>query len=180
MNVSSHREYSTTTSTNPHRSAHSLSNSICPPIFFFFFLNDPPPPEIYPLPLHAALPISRERLGQRRRPLSRLGKEVAEAHDRGERVVQIVRHAGDQLTNRRHFLRLYELLLQPAPLRLVLEYQDCGPRLRHGDHGEQQDALAEPDLHRGRRGLGDGAGHRRSEEHTSELQSQSNLVCRLL
>src|SRR2546429_8843208 len=27
--------------------------------FFFFFLNDPPPPEISPLPLHAALPISR-------------------------------------------------------------------------------------------------------------------------
>src|SRR2546429_8271858 len=26
--------------------------------FFFFFLNDPPPPEIYPLPLHDALPIS--------------------------------------------------------------------------------------------------------------------------
>src|SRR5256885_16261559 len=25
---------------------------------FFFFLNDPAPPEIYPLPLHAALPIS--------------------------------------------------------------------------------------------------------------------------
>src|SRR2546430_10803678 len=31
------------------------------------------------------------------------------------------------------------------------------------------------------RGAGWGAGHRgRSEEHTSELQSQSNLVCRLL
>src|SRR6201992_2651876 len=27
----------------------------CPPPFFFF--NDPPPPEIYPLPLHDALPI---------------------------------------------------------------------------------------------------------------------------
>src|SRR6202046_5004080 len=25
--------------------------------FFFFFLNDPAPPEIYPLPLHAPLPI---------------------------------------------------------------------------------------------------------------------------
>src|SRR3989441_9812804 len=25
--------------------------------FFFFFLNDPPPTEIYPLPLHDALPI---------------------------------------------------------------------------------------------------------------------------
>src|SRR2546428_2441819 len=27
------------------------------PIYFFFFFNDPAPPEIYPLPLHAALPI---------------------------------------------------------------------------------------------------------------------------
>src|SRR2546430_6037693 len=34
---------------------------------------------------------------------------------------------------------------------------------------EQSDALREQ-----------GAGSRRSEEHTSELQSQSNLVCRLL
>src|SRR5438105_14579645 len=44
---------------------------------------------------------------------------------------------------RRHFLRLYELLLQPPPVRLVLE-------------------------------------HQRSEEHTSELQSRVDLVCRLL
>src|SRR2546430_14784320 len=28
---------------------------------FFFFLNDPPPPELYPLPLHDALPISPTR-----------------------------------------------------------------------------------------------------------------------
>src|SRR2546430_15067861 len=28
---------------------------------FFFFLNDPAPPEIYPFPLHAALPISAAR-----------------------------------------------------------------------------------------------------------------------
>src|SRR3712207_6918764 len=27
--------------------------------FFFFFLNDTPTPEIYPLPLHAPLPIGR-------------------------------------------------------------------------------------------------------------------------
>src|SRR5688572_31139618 len=33
---------------------------------------------------------------------------------------------------------------------------------------------------RQRRGPSREAGHRRSEEHTSELQSQSNLVCRLL
>src|SRR5260370_3132978 len=28
------------------------------PLLLFFFLNDPPTPEIYPLPLHDALPIS--------------------------------------------------------------------------------------------------------------------------
>src|SRR6266853_1949327 len=33
---------------------------------------------------------------------------------------------------------------------------------------------------RAQRILGRGPGWRRSEEHTSELQSQSNLVCRLL
>src|SRR2546427_7449885 len=39
--------------------------------------------------------------------------------------------------------------------------------LEHADHRRRRDALAQ------RRGP-------RSEEHTSELQSQSNLVCRLL
>src|SRR5258708_23673046 len=29
-----------------------------PPLFFFFFFNDPATTEIYPFPLHAALPIS--------------------------------------------------------------------------------------------------------------------------
>src|SRR5256885_17254507 len=33
--------------------------------FFFFFLNDPATPEIYPLPLHDALPICREICGRR-------------------------------------------------------------------------------------------------------------------
>src|SRR3989441_10446659 len=30
---------------------------LAPVLFFFFFFMDPAPPEIYPLPLHAALPI---------------------------------------------------------------------------------------------------------------------------
>src|SRR2546430_15312603 len=81
-----------------------------PLFFFFFFLNDTPPTEIYPLPLHDALPICP-------RPLA----------------------AGT------------------APRR----------RLRRADVRHREPA---------------GRGHRRprSEEHTSELQSQSNLVCRLL
>src|SRR5258706_5633620 len=90
--------------------------SLCPLIFlsvllllcfFFFFFNDPATTEIYPLPLHDALPIYR--VGD----VARVGAEVlgrgpADRHDRA------------------------------APLA------------------------------------------QRSEEHTSELQSLTNLVCRLL
>src|SRR2546425_3727060 len=39
---------------------------LCEITFFFFFFNTPPPPEIYPLPLHAPLPISRRRTRARR------------------------------------------------------------------------------------------------------------------
>src|SRR2546429_2451643 len=35
-----------------------------PFFFFFFFFNDPAPPEIYPLPLHDALPISSQKSRQ--------------------------------------------------------------------------------------------------------------------
>src|SRR5258708_32316909 len=36
-----------------------ISSGLLPlSLSFFFFLNDPAPPELYPLPLHAALPIS--------------------------------------------------------------------------------------------------------------------------
>src|ERR1044072_8054960 len=38
---------------------------------YFFFFNDPPPTEIYPLPLHDALPISRRRRARTRRPRGR-------------------------------------------------------------------------------------------------------------
>src|SRR2546426_3304593 len=35
-----------------------ISFSVAPSFSFFFFLKEPPPTEIYPLPLHAPLPIS--------------------------------------------------------------------------------------------------------------------------
>src|SRR2546430_3347747 len=103
--------------------------------FSFFFLNDAPPTEIYPFPLHAALPIPRPRLGVREGPL-----------------------ADDE---------------PPLPAERV------PPAVRGGD------GAGEPELGRGGlrvlHGQPDRAGRQdRSEEHTSELQSQSNLVCRLL
>src|SRR2546430_13611831 len=88
-------------------------------ISFFFFLNDPATTEIYPLPLHDALPIKRRGLGRPpglggRSPPSALGHPP------------------------------------PQPQR-------------------ETAALSSPF-----------SACLRSEEHTSELQSQSNLVCRLL
>src|SRR2546427_3668180 len=52
----------------------------------------------------------------------------------------------------------------------------------HADAGLQQRAVPRIGraLHRSFAGRGAGSVPRRSEEHTSELQSQSNLVCRLL
>src|SRR2546430_7716739 len=89
-----------------------------PSYIFFFFLNDPAPPEIYPLPLHAALPIPAQR--------GRDDEPVSAVVPRHHRPAVVARDDDD------------------APLDIwVLPVE-------------------------------------RSEEHTSELQSQSNLVCRLL
>src|SRR5688572_32728141 len=52
-----------------------------------------------------------------------------------------------------------------------------GPHLVHRTERHLWAARSDP---RRYEGLGRTQGPRRSEEHTSELQSQSNLVCRLL
>src|SRR2546430_11448995 len=57
-----------------------------------------------------------------------------------------------------------------AAHRAGLREAQGGPLLREGERL----------LHRHQAGLPDRGGPLRSEEHTSELQSQSNLVCRLL
>src|SRR2546430_13497970 len=49
-----------------------------------------------------------------------------------------------------------------------------------GHRAEEAAAHLEIDLHRAGLGGHQVRARRRSEEHTSELQSQSNLVCRLL
>src|SRR5256886_6852715 len=103
-----------------------------------FFLNAPAPPEFSPLPLHAPLPIFRERR-------LRLGPPGARLHGSGgapppARRDRLPDGAGAALPRR-----------GPRPPQAAVR---CGARRE--------------------RPLG------RSEEHTSELQSQSNLVCRLL
>src|SRR5215510_16569449 len=50
---------------------------------------------------------------------------------------------------------------------------------RQGRPGQAADASHDDDDQQ-HDGHGDGQGHRRSEEHTSELQSRGHLVCRLL
>src|SRR2546421_9353886 len=101
---------------------------------FFFFLNDTAPPEIYPLPLHAALPIP----------------------DVDGRDQDVDRRA--RLANR-------------AKQRLLVELPEAGP----GALGKERTAAAQPaDPHPA------AVRAHRSEEHTSELQSRSDLVCRLL
>src|SRR2546430_12406342 len=71
---------------------------------------------------------------------------------------------------------IYTLSLHDA-LPILAELSDRVPNSATatalGVHDEYRDVA----LQRDHEGVGE---HRRSEEHTSELQSQSNLVCRLL
>src|SRR5205809_5203918 len=74
---------------------------------------------------------------------------------------------------------LYFFISTPAPTEIyTLSLHDALPIFAHGDgaghirrRGEAR-ARREPD--------GEGRRRRRSEEHTSELQSRLHLVCRLL
>src|SRR5256885_6834548 len=103
-----------------------------PILSIFFFLNDPAPTEIYPLPLHDALPILRSSRRARRWP-------------------------GTSCPPR-------------CPRR-------CARRAGPDPHPRRE--AARPDPRRRRRAPAQ-CTRRRSEEHTSELQSPCNLVCRLL
>src|SRR2546430_5677372 len=101
----------------------------------FFFFNDPPPPELYPLPLHDALPICA-------------------AADPFSRAPSGARPDSRPTSAARRGLR-----------RRAARRRPCST-LRRASAGRRSARRA--------------ARCGRSEEHTSELQSQSNLVCRLL
>src|SRR5256885_8473628 len=100
-------------------------------LFFFFFLNDPAPTEIYPLPLHAALPISGGLRGSI--------------------------HSARALPHN-----------SPSPSKIAVPASCLRPLEAIGQATTVQDSPMCT-----RRST-------RSEEHTSELQSPCNLVCRLL
>src|SRR5256885_3629211 len=106
--------------------------------FFFFFFNDPPPPEIYPLPLHAALPISADSWDAARLTL---------------REHQCKVHNGPYIFHGPLQVRIWE---EKDPQRSM---KDVRPVVHLALMLTQS---------------------QRSEEHTSELQSPCNLVCRLL
>src|SRR3989449_8571505 len=109
----------------------------CVSIFFFF--NDTAPPEIYPLPLHAALPISAQAPPAGVLPAPPRGVPPPTARPR----------SGSPARARS----------QPVRMRST--------RLRRCPRSSGRRAHSSP-------------GPRRSEEHTSELQSRLHLVCRLL
>src|SRR2546430_10413073 len=74
----------------------------------------------------------------------------------------------------------YTTLFRSAPCRLPTAYCLL-PAVHRGPRSDPSTASDETDARRPRGALITGRRcTRRSEEHTSELQSQSNLVCRLL
>src|SRR2546430_8678141 len=142
--------------------------------FFFFFLmiRRPPRSTLFP---YTTLFRSRHR--------SRLGRAQVQGRDRERQALKLE--------------RLQRRAVLPAPRRRGDDtLRLCEPRppvVRGGSHRRYLPCVGRRDQAAGRRRSGrhgdparGARAHRptepcrRSEEHTSELQSQSNLVCRLL
>src|SRR5256885_10451852 len=132
--------------------------------FFFFFLNDPATTEIYPLPLHDALPIYRVDFSEEDEPKGFVLAEVARGSCRWEFVP----------VQARPFLTIDARAEGDDPTARVLQ-----AIYRHGDKIRQSVVRLRTKGPRAALGQLDDD-QLRSEEHTSELQSPCNLVCRLL
>src|SRR3989475_7105258 len=136
-------------------------------LFFFFFFNDTATTEIYTLSLHDALPI-----------LSPDGKEIAFAMH------------GDSTVADNTSVDIYLASPDGSGLRALTTGRGADNTPRYSPDGRYLAYLSmerpgfEADRVRlmlvGRKEGRIEGGNVRSEEHTSELQSQSNLVCRLL
>src|SRR5256885_15968527 len=125
-------------------SGFALSPSLisdCSLLFsFFFFFNDPATPDIYPLPLHDALPISLSQSPAQSFSTLCSGTESG--------INRIVPHRSSALG------------VDPPRSQPEAELLPSKDKF-------QLKELPRTNPHR-------------SEEHTSELQSPCNLVCRLL
>src|SRR2546427_9073642 len=139
----------------------------------FFFFNDTATTEIYTLSLHDALPIWLDHGG--------LGQHAD--HDLVGEVGQLLLHAAlvdggrgrEALgTEQRHAGEVGNGAQRVAQALQAAGAHD-GPDFLHGHCSVSFIRL--PAVSRQTSGTGSAT---RSEEHTSELQSQSNLVCRLL
>src|SRR2546430_11604501 len=72
------------------------------------------------------------------------------------------------------------LMIRRPPRSTLFPYTTLFRSLRGGASRRQHHLRRAGRREAGRPGVGDGRGHDRSEEHTSELQSQSNVACRPL
>src|SRR2546426_6804070 len=170
--------------------------------FFFFFFNDTATTEIYTLSLHDALPISaRPCTGQARRPrargsapqwLARAGcARACRARARGllarcSDPEGPVRDAGAHRGAAQDAARAVAARWSRGATRRRVHRLRPGHRgaaavrARCGRRGSRRATTCAPERRAGDRAPDQTADVVRSEEHTSELQSPCNLVCRLL
>src|SRR5256885_7902944 len=125
------------------------------PFFFFFFFNDPAPPEIYPLSLHAALPISAA-LGDVLHREARHGETVGQLGSRTAPRDEIP-EPGQRNT---HGRRLRRILAEEA--EVVLEEEPQVVQIV-AEEGETIDAHAERKAAHHLRIIADGAQHVRMD-----------------
>src|SRR2546427_3909250 len=149
-----------------------LSQSVSKTSLFFFF-NDTATTEISTLSLHDALPILVEQTAQEL-VQQHGGRATGHACDvrqpeAVEQMIEAIWADGGALTG----------LVNNAAGNFVSRTEDLSMRAFDAVANIVMRGSFNLTLECGRRWLAEGR-KARSEEHTSELQSQSNLVCRLL
>ena len=89
-----------------------------------------------------------DRLAERRRHIGAFRQKLREPDDRCQRVVQVVRNAGNELADGRHLFRLHQLVLEAVALGLVVENQHNigAARPRERRNGGGIDPIAEMQL----------------------------------
>ena len=93
----------------------------------------------------------QQRLPNAGRHFAELGEVVGKAHDRSERIVEVVRDARDQLADSGQLFRLDQLILETLPFGLVAEQQYDPPALpaADGEDGRSINAVPMPERSRG-------------------------------
>src|SRR3990172_8467549 len=137
-----------------------------------FFLKDPAPPELSPLPLPAPLPIKRAFA-----PIRLGAKDVNAGGHLAVKEIRLGDRKSTRLNSSHGYISYAVFFFKGSGAPRALPSSPTRPSSDQTSFRADSSRCERRQRRRTSRGQGNKA--RRSEEHTSELQSRLHIVCRL-